>query len=159
MLTGAKKNQFVVMVREKLNWERFDIKIDSKKNLVELPCLSGNHCNKLLTPEVYKEILTVGSSNLKADLQIWREWARLERIISSTDKISESKKIMKQIPSLQKRFLKHFTQRHSAEYITPYVHSISSHTGTLIERIGSLGLFSQQGFENLHKVRISILDN
>jgi hypothetical protein len=44
-----------------------------------------------------------------------------------------------------------FVKKYGNYTVTPYIHVVVCHTKELMEANGSIGLFSQQGFEATHK--------
>lgn len=66
--------------------------------------------------------------------------------IESTDEIQFT-----ELSDKLKTFIDTFIKLYTIKQVTPYIHIVVAHTESLLKQHGSIGKFSQQGFEATHK--------
>jgi hypothetical protein len=161
---------------KRAGWNTFDHYKKAGKQAFTIPgtllcnnCLihlgiTGDKCNKLLKncEAIINSLISKApeiTTKLTVLRTLWKTWAEIVPVLEAVDitayaqEINSNrdtvlKKLYSDLDSFGKLYLQHYENS-----VTPYIHIVVCHTEKLIEANGSIGLFSQQGFEATHKVR------
>lgn len=156
------ERQFIAAVRRS-GWHNFDtwipkgstkIKVTGNFTSCDLELLStlclgitGTKCDKVL--ENIEQILPTVTMESNV-VRLWTEWKWICSILEQTSVVDPN--ILSELETRIKEWGELYLLRYCDFNVTPYIHMVVCHTVPLLSMHGSIGRYSQQGFEATHKL-------
>jgi len=141
-------DKFVQAVRN-AGIRNFDVAIPEKGAKIKIPGLTGPKVNKIMSS--YKKIVKSYCKEEKLltdSLKVWELWFK---ICSALQQETVDPTTFSNLEEDLNQFGKQFILTYGEQNVTPYIHIVVCHTMPWLRKYGSIGRYSQQGFEATHK--------
>lgn len=104
-----------------------------------------------VTNDTWSKIASLEPVTDNADLTVslWQSWNEIQKYLTRHEPFSPHE--LQQLNNLIVIFGDAYTRRYSAKRVTPYVHILCAHLVEVLTKHGSIGRYSQEGFEATHK--------
>jgi len=127
---------------------------------VIISSLSGKKCDKVIDNlETIVQILfsdicvgtTISDEKQDTLMELFYHWRSICKIIQDPKMIDSE--IIDTIDETLIKFGKAWTEIFTVDHVIPYIHVVICHTKKFLQEHGSIGMFSQEGFEGAHKLQ------